>query len=143
MKFLKTKWRAITSVVVVCATGWMFVASAGLPGWAGAVCGGIGCAVVGVSLRLRPKLGYLTSWAAAGALTGSVFFVSGLFVSGDRIENARAMGAAGVLTVAAVAGLVVPPQIIKRIIKVTRGRFRGRAATSRSRERSGRRKGRT
>jgi membrane protein YdbS with pleckstrin-like domain len=127
--FLKKRWREVASFVVVCTTAWFFVDSAGLPGWAGSACGAIGCLIVAVSVSLRPKLGYFTSWAAAGVLTGSVFFMSGLFVAGDRIQNARAMGAAGVLTVGAVAALVIPPQLMRRVLRAARGRLRNKRGT--------------
>lgn len=124
----------MSAFAVVCTTGWLFVESAGLPGWAGAVCGAVGCLIVAVSVSVRPKLGYFTSWAAAGALTGSVFFLSGLFVAGDRVRNARAMGAAGVLTVGAVAALVIPPQLIKRVLRAARKRFGGKRGNKGRRE---------
>ena len=114
MEFLKKHWRETAGLLLSVSVGWMLSIEMGLPGWSGAFCCAVGYAIFITSVKLRPKLGYATSWAAAGSLTGAVFFLSGLLVSGDRVANARTMGAAGVLVVISVAAIAVPPRLMRQ-----------------------------
>ena len=133
MEFLKKRWREISGALISVAAGWMLSIETGLPGWSGALCCALGYGIFLTSVKLRPKLGYATSWAAAGSLTGAVFFLSGLLVSGDRVKNARTMGAAGVLVVISVAAIFVPPRLMRQAFLAGKKIFRKRVYKPESR----------
>lgn len=117
MAFFKKHWRETTGGVASFVAGFALSLQIGVAWWAGVICCIVGYAILLTSIKLRPSLGYATSWAGAGALTGAVFFISGLLVPGDRLRNAKAMGAAGVMTVLAVAAVVVPPRMMRKTYK--------------------------
>lgn len=112
-------WRLLISLLAACFLTAALSNQATKSWWPGAVLGAFFWLSGALSMRLRPKVGYLTSWAFLTLVLGAVGFLLGalapsVLVEGGWWSGARAGATLGSSLVLVAAVMIVPPRYMWR-----------------------------
>lgn len=130
-----TPWRLLLSLGAACALTAALAQRTTSSWWPGVVLGALFWGAGALTLKLRPTVGYLTSWAFLSLVVGSVGFLLGalapsVLVEGGWWAGARAGATLGSSLVLVAAVMIVPPRYIWRTCRSLVSFFVGRRATS-------------